>query len=246
MTQKSRVVVFDLDDTLYKEQDYLLSAYREIAERIGGRESEELRVKSEELRGKSEELRVKSEELRGDRIFDQMLRWRQEGENVFQCLIDTYGLDMTVDDLLAVYRFHVPAIRLDEETKHLLDSLHRAAVIGLITDGRSLTQRHKIEALGLSAYMDEENILISEETGHEKPSEVPYRHFMTRYPACTYYYYVGDNPAKDFSAPDRLGWTSICLLDDGRNIHPQDFSLSQQMLPQHRISQLSEIENIII
>ena len=226
-------MVFDLDDTLYKEQDYLLSAYREIAERIGGKETG---------RVKSEELRVKSEELRGDRIFDQMLRWRQEGENVFQCLIDTYGLDMTVDDLLTVYRSHVPAIRLDEETNHLLDYLHRIAVIGLITDGRSLTQRHKIEALGLSAYMDEENILISEETGHEKPSEVPYRHFMARYPACTYYY-VGDNPAKDFSAPDRLGWTSICLLDDGRNIHPQELAGVNGIW---KVEHISEIENIII
>ena len=216
-------MVFDLDDTLYKEQDYLLSAYREIAERIGDRVTRKQGVQE-------------------DRIFDQMLRWRQEGENVFQCLIDTYGLDMTVDDLLTVYRSHVPAIRLDEETKHLLDSLHWAAVIGLITDGRSLTQRHKIEALGLSAYMDEENILISEETGFEKPSEVPYRHFMAHYPACTYYY-VGDNPAKDFSAPDRLGWTSICLLDDGRNIHPQELAGVNGIW---KVEHISEIENIII
>jgi putative hydrolase of the HAD superfamily len=223
MTQKSRVVVFDLDDTLYKEQDYLLSAYREIAERIGDRVTRKQGVQE-------------------DRIFDQMLRWRQEGENVFQCLIDTYGLDMTVDDLLTVYRSHVPAIRLDEETKHLLDSLHWAAVIGLITDGRSLTQRHKIEALGLSAYMDEEDILISEETGFEKPSEVPYRHFMARYPACTYYY-VGDNPAKDFSAPERLGWTSICLLDDGRNIHPQELAGVNGIW---KVEHISGIENIII
>ncbi len=223
MTQKSRVVVFDLDDTLYKEQDYLLSAYREIAERIGDRVTRKQGVQE-------------------DRIFDQMLRWRQEGENVFQCLIDTYGLDMTVDDLLTVYRSHVPAIRLDEDTNHLLDYLHRIAVIGLITDGRSLTQRHKIEALGLSAYMDEENILISEETGHEKPSEVPYRHFMAHYPACTYYY-VGDNPAKDFSAPDRLGWTSICLLDDGRNIHPQELAGVNGIW---KVEHISEIENIII
>ncbi len=216
-------MVFDLDDTLYKEQDYLLSAYREIAERIGDRVTRKQGVQE-------------------DRIFDQMLRWRQEGENVFQCLIDTYGLDMTVDDLLTVYRSHVPAIRLDEETNHLLDYLHRIAVIGLITDGRSLTQRHKIEALGLSAYMDEEDILISEETGHEKPSEVPYRHFMARYPACTYYY-IGDNPAKDFSAPDRLGWTSICLLDDGRNIHPQELAGVNGIW---KVEHISEIENIII
>ena len=220
MTQKSRVVVFDLDDTLYKEQDYLRSAYHAIAAPIESRYG-----------------------LEG--IFDRMLRWWQEGKNVFQHLIDAYGLDMTVDDLLTVYRSHVPAIWLDEETKHLLDYLHQIAVIGLITDGRSLTQRHKIEALGLSVYMDEEDILISEETGFEKPSEVPYRHFMARYPSCTYYY-IGDNPAKDFVAPDRLGWTSICLLDDGRNIHPQDFHHLTEGQTLCEVTHISEIENIII
>ena len=219
MTQKSRVVVFDLDDTLYKEQDYLRSAYREIA--------------------------AKTESHYGlDGIYDQMLKWWQEGENVFQRLV-SYCPQFTVNDLLTIYRSHVPAIRLDGQTKSLLDRLHSHAVLGLITDGRSLTQRHKIDALGLSAYIDEKDILISGETGFEKPSDEPFRHFMERYPSRTYYY-IGDNPAKDFIAPNRLGWTTVCLLDDGRNIHPQDFSLSQQMLPQHRISQLSEIENIII
>ena len=226
MTQKSRVVVFDLDDTLYKEHDYLLSAYREIADRI------------ESCYG-----------LEG--IFDRMCQWWQDGENVFQCLIaycqpsNIQCSMFNVQCLLDLYRSHVPAIRLDEDTKHLLDCLHPHAVLGLITDGRSLTQRHKIDALGLSVYMDEQDILISGETGFEKPSDEPFRHFMERYPSRTYYY-IGDNPAKDFVAPNRLGWTTVCLLDDGRNIHPQDFSLSQQMLPHHRISQLSEIENIII
>ena len=213
-------MVFDLDDTLYKEQDYLLSAYREIAAQIESRYGLEA-------------------------VFDRMYQWWQEGENVFQRLTDTYRLDMTLDELLAIYRSHVPAIRLDEETKCQLDRLRQHAILGLITDGRRLTQRHKIEALGLSAYMDASDILISEETGFEKPSDEPFRQVMARNPSRTYYY-IGDNPAKDFVAPNRLGWTTVCLLDNGRNIHPQDFSLSQQMLPQYRISQLSEIENIII
>ena len=221
MTQKSRVVVFDLDDTLYKEQDYLLSAYREIASLV--------------------ETRYGAPKSIGD----QMLRWWQEGKNVFRLLIETYTLDLTLDDLLTVYRSHIPAIWLDEDIRLLLERLHRHAVLGLISDGRSVTQRHKIEALGLTAYIDEKDILISEETGFEKPSEEPYMQMMASYPSCTYYY-IGDNPAKDFVAPNRLGWNTVCLLDDGRNIHPQDFSLSSQMLPQHRISQLSEIENIII
>lgn len=220
MTRKSRVAVFDLDDTLYREHDYLLSAYREIAGMVESRYA-----------------------LEG--IFDRMCRWWQDGENVFMRLIDTYGLDMTVDDLLMSYRTHIPAIRLDSSTKSLLDHLHQYAIIGLVTDGRSLTQRHKVEALGLSAYIDSEDIMVSEETGFNKPSEEPFRHFTERYPSCTYYY-IGDNPAKDFVAPNRLGWTTICLLDDGSHIHQQDFSLPQPMLPQHRISQISEIENIII
>ena len=220
MTQKSKVVVFDLDDTLYKERGYLLSAYREIAAKMESRYG-----------------------LEG--IFDRMHKWWQEGENVFQRLIDMYTLDLTIDDLLAIYRSHVPAIRLDEETKCLLDRLHQHAVLGLITDGRSLTQRHKVEALGLTAYMDDADILISEETGFEKPSEEPFRHFMARYPSCTYYY-IGDNPAKDFVAPNHLGWTSICLLDDGWNIHPQDFHHLTRGQTLCEVEHISEIENIII
>ena len=220
MTRQSRVVVFDLDDTLYKEQDYLRSAYREIAAKIASPDALE-------------------------DVYGRMLQWLQEGRNVFRLLIDTYRPSLTMDDLLTVYRSHVPAIRLDEATRTLLDHLHRQAVLGLITDGRRITQWHKIEALGLTAYMAPEDILVSEETGFEKPSEEPYRHFMTCYPSRTYYY-IGDNPAKDFVAPVRLGWTTICLLDDGRNIHPQDFCLSQQTLPQHCVSQISEIENIMI
>jgi len=221
MTQKSRVVVFDLDDTLYKEQDYLKSAYREIAAVVESRY------------GVSRD------------IFDQMLYWWQKGDNVFQQLIDTYKLEHTINELLTIYRSHIPAIRLDDTIRNLLDRLHQHSVLGIITDGRSMTQRHKVDALGLSAYIDEQDILISEETGYEKPSDKPFRWFMEHHPSRTYYY-IGDNPAKDFEAPNRLGWTTICLLDDGSNIHHQDFSLPLKMLPQYRILQLTEIENIII
>lgn len=212
-------MVFDLDDTLYKEVDFLTSAYREIA-------------------GLAEAAGAPSD------VFGQMLVWWQEGQNVFERLLSTYCLPQTVDDLLAVYRSHRPAIGLDEAVRSLLDRLHSLAVLGIITDGRSLTQRHKVDALGLTAFIDEQDILISEDTGYSKPSEEPFRRIMERYPSGTYYY-IGDNPAKDFVAPNRLGWTTICLLDDGRNIHQQDFRLPQSQLPQYRISQLTEIESII-
>ena len=33
---------------------------------------------------------------------------------------------------------------------------------------------------------------------------------------------MGDNLKKDFLTPNRLGWQTVCLRDDGRNIHKQD------------------------
>jgi putative hydrolase of the HAD superfamily len=52
---------------------------------------------------------------------------------------------------------------------------------------------------------------------------------------------VGDNPAKDFSAPNRVGWDTVCLVDDGRNIHPQDFQVDAAYLPGYRIENIREL-----
>ncbi len=213
-------MVFDLDDTLYKECLFLQSAYRAIAADVESRYG-----------------------LQG--VYGQMLTWWQQGGNVFENLMTAWHLPLTVGELLQQYRSHRPQIALDRDVRLMLSRLADSAVLGLITDGRSVTQRHKIEALGLSEWMKASDMLISEETGYEKPSEVPFRHFMDAYPSCSYYY-IGDNPQKDFVAPNRLGWSTACLLDDGRHIHQQDFNQPQPMLPKHTISHIAELDNIII
>ena len=55
-----------------------------------------------------------------------------------------------------------------QRTKHLLDVLKEKNIpAGLITDGRSVTQRNKLKSLGLLNYFKE--VIISEEFGSEKP-----------------------------------------------------------------------------
>ena len=41
-----------------------------------------------------------------------------------------------------------------------------------------------------------------------------------------------------------MGWLTICLNDQGNNIHKQDFSLPNEFLPDIRVSSWQEIENI--
>lgn len=222
-----KVVCFDLDDTLYKEIDYLKSAYREIAA-----------YAAEYCHGCSD-----SPMIFAAKAYDAMLAAYQNGENAFECLNRFLGLKLPISDYLQIYRNHKPRISLSEDVVQTLDTLKAdGCIIGLITDGRSVQQCDKIEALGLSRWIANEDIVISEEFGSEKPSPANYEYFMNRYPKCRDFTYVGDNLQKDFIAPSALGWTTVCLLDDGRNVHKQDFlCVPQCNLPARIVNKLDEL-----
>ena len=205
------VICFDLDDTLYKEIDFVASSYGEIAETIGHPDA-----------------------------VQTMLAWFYAGENVFEKLIASYGLKLTVSDLLKIYRNHYPHISLEPRVRVFLDNLKVAgAKLGLITDGRSLSQRNKLESLGLDGFFD--IVIISEEFGSEKPDTRNFLAVMDSFLQRKRFIYVADNPKKDFIAPNRLGWSTYCLKSDGRNIHKQDFLLDCEYLPQYWVNTLYEV-----
>lgn len=221
MMQKHKFVIFDLDDTLYKEIDYLKSAFREIA------------------------LFLEAQSGLNN-LYDEMIRYYQQGLDVFLEILNTYHIQVEKEKLIDIYRKHKPNIRLDDETSQVLEVLSKASFyeLGLITDGRFVSQMNKINALGLKKYIKEENILILEETRHQKPNEYAFRLMEERHNDFDFIY-VGDNPKKDFLAPNRLGWSTICLINDGRNIHKQDNELFGDYLPKKRINSLSELKNVI-
>lgn len=222
-----RVICFDLDDTLYKEIDYLKSAYREIAG-----------YAAEHCHGCSVPVTILAH-----KAYEVMLAAYHEGLNAFEELNKFLGLSLPVGDYLYIYRTHKPKIALSEDVLQTLDALKAEGVrIGLITDGRSMQQRNKIEALGLGRWIENADIVVSEEFGSEKPALANYEFFMKRYPECHDFTYVGDNLKKDFIAPNALGWQTICLKDDGRNIHRQRVDdIEKRMMPKRWIDSFVSI-----
>lgn len=206
-------IVFDLDDTLYKEMDFLRSAYMEIAKSID------------------------QEDWRS--VFGFMFSLYRKRENVFAILSKKYNLNS--QDLINLYRTHKPILTLANGARELLHSLKsKKANLAILTDGRSLTQRHKIEALGLGQFVDQ--YFISEELGTEKPHENNYRmieeHFGSRD-----YFYIADNLKKDFITPKARKWKTIGLIDNGLNIHTDHTFFDQQdYLPDHFILTLEELK----
>lgn len=210
------VVVFDLDDTLYKERLFVESGFKAVAKYLGN-----------------------------PTFVRELIAYWDSGQNAFDQLINTYSLQCSVGELLDIYRSHAPSIQLDESTAFVLDDLAKSGrILGIITDGRTETQRNKIEALDLYKWFSTDNIVISEEFGSSKPDIRNYRFFMSKYPGKTYAY-VGDNISKDFIAPKLLGWRTICLRDNGQNIHSQKFEMSAEYVPDIIIPNITAIKDII-
>ncbi len=189
--------IFDLDDTLYQEIDYLRSAYRHISEEL--------------------EKKIKIN------LFDEMWKRYVKKENVFEWIVKLFGSSnssITISYLLELYRYHTPDIRLKNDVKKFLDFLSiRNIPAGLITDGRSITQRNKLKALSLEDYF--QDTIISEEFGSEKPDERNFLYFKNKYPNKEFVF-VGDNTFKDFIVPKKFGWFTICIQSCGTNIHKQN------------------------
>lgn len=220
------MIVFDLDDTLYKEQQYVDSGICAVAY-----EAELLGVLS-----KTDAYLLIKNAPDVASGFDRLASISAEAK-----------ISYDVNRMLYIYRYHLPNISLSVETQDLLKTLlSRKVTLGIITDGRSATQRAKINALGLIKYIAPDNILISAEIGADKTKSTSFQLMMTRNPSETSFVYVGDNPAKDFYWPNKLGWQTFMLLDTlNINIHPQQFAEAEfcdtNYLPRNTISSLQEI-----
>jgi putative hydrolase of the HAD superfamily len=204
----NKVFVFDLDDTLYSERDFEKSGIKFVYDY----------------------LKIDTIEL--DCLLNNRKNWIEQ-------IVSNSNNTFTKQLILELYRNHKPQIELYKSAKLFLEKLISfKSEMSLITDGRSITQRNKLIALGIEAYF--KNIIISEEIKSEKPSEINYKMTMSE-EINKEYVYIADNTQKDFVTPNKLGWTTICLLDKGHNIHRQNFELSKEYLPQFRINSFEEI-----
>jgi len=188
------VVVFDLDDTLYSEMDYVLSGYKFLSELI--------------------------EKLYSKNTYKTFLEALKRNEaDVFSYVISEHELPETLKQhLILAYRYHTPNINLHEGAISILNQLKSKKIpIFLITDGRGVTQRLKITSLGIEFFF--EKIFISEEVGVGKPEPGSFLAIKETHPNKSIVY-VADNPKKDFISPNKLGWSSIGILNKSTRVHP--------------------------
>lgn len=190
-------IVFDLDDTLYPEREYVLSGFRAVAVWVESHLGIDAAMAFAGL------LRLYEQGVRGD-TFNRFLAQHglADGEVVAQ--------------LVQVYRTHEPQIHPFPEVSLLLAELHSHYRLGLVSDGNLAAQRAKWAALGLGVHFDA--VVFSDALGPEawKPSHKALDAVLERLNvAAEHAVYVGDNPLKDFLAARAVGMRSLRVRRPG-------------------------------
>ncbi|MCI8459632.1 MAG: HAD-IA family hydrolase [Clostridia bacterium] len=216
-----KAVVFDLDDTLYPEIDYVHSGFVAVANEVG------------------KKFGIANSDTKLMRLF------AENTSNVFDRFAIMHGLDnKEVKNLIELYRDHVPDIVLSDEVKTTLTNLRQKGYkLGIITDGRPRGQHHKIAALGLGNMVD--NIIVTDELGIQfrKPHAKAFSLMCDRFNIVpTQMIYVGDNPQKDFAVKSCLPIMTIHLQSE--RLYGQKEYLNG-ILPDFTVHSIREVERII-
>ncbi len=176
-------VIFDLDDTLYSEKQYVRSGYKAVAKLLGD-----------------------------EALADRLWTYFENGKPAIDELLNELGCMGRKEECLEAYREQIPEITLYDGVVDLILELKSKGIkVGIITDGRVSGQKRKLQALGLDKLIDD--IIITDELGgtqFRKPCDIAFRIMQRRWGLpFEQMVYVGDNVEKDFQAPKQLGMRTL-------------------------------------
>ena len=222
-----KVLLFDLDDTLYDEKQFVQSGFAKVAEFVENKFKIDKKIYYEIL------IDIFNGGSRGN-IFNLAL----EKVNV------AYGEDI-IQSMVKIYREHTPKIKLDKNIELLLIKLREIYSLGIITDGYFEVQKKKIQALKLEELFD--SIIYTDEYGREywKPNVLGYKGALKELDDVLIEeaVYIGDNPYKDFIGAKKIGITTVRILQPDREY--TNVRLDKEYEADYEIKKLNEIMNLL-
>ena len=221
-----QAVIFDLDDTLYPEIEYIRSGFRAVA------------VWTE----KEFAIPQAKSFLELTELFAHGVR-----NNTFDRWLSQLGMNLEIiPQLVQVYREHQPDIHPFKEIPELLSALKIKCRLGLLSDGYRTSQIKKLESLKIASYFD--TIVLSDEYGREAWKPNPWIYELTLQKlgvqSCDAVY-VSDNPAKDFLGARRVQLSTVRLRTPS-GIYANDAPPDSGYAPDIEVSSHKELSDYLL
>jgi putative hydrolase of the HAD superfamily len=181
-------IVFDLDDTLYLERDFVKSGFRAASIWL------------------KEETGIEGLDKICLSLFNSGQRTK-----IFDTALTTLSIPQNmVEKVVEVYRNHSPEISLANDAKRYFENASKQLFFGLITDGHASTQMAKVQSLGLEPILN--SIRCTGDWGREfwKPHPRGFEDMEQQSGLRgASLAYIADNPIKDFITPKERGWRTV-------------------------------------
>lgn len=198
-----RGVLFDLDDTLFEQRQWLDQAWRAVA--VAAASSTD-----------------------PDELFDELVALAGEGSakgRIIDRALERVGASSSlVPELVAVFReFHTDNLAPYPGAREGLSCLHLTVRTGLVTDGEPGLQRAKLRSLGLEDMFDV--VVFSDELGRDrrKPHPAPFRTAVRQLGLdVDAIVHVGDHPWKDVAGAIGAGIRAVRVLTGEYRDVPSD------------------------
>lgn len=189
-----KAIVFDLDDTLIPELEYVKSGFRAVANHFD----------KPDLYDKMLSLFLSDK----NNVYDRAGLTETECAEAV-CIYRAHKPDMKLDE---------------DVLKVLWTLKESGYMLGIITDGRPEGQRNKIEALGLEGLMDHIIVTDElGGMQYRKPCPVAFELMAQKLNvALDEILYVGDNPAKDFYISSILPIKTVRLYSTDTTIYSDE------------------------
>ncbi len=191
---KTKLVIIDLDDTIYSEYDYVQSGFRHVAENISFLVKYSVPFLIEKMN-----------------VF-----FKNDKKTVFNQLINFIKVndDINLEKLIHLYKFHIPQIKPYADFYDFCKILDfNNIILVLLTDGDVAQQKNKVFGLKIEKYF--KKIYYSDSYGIDfrKPNPKIYLEIINDLKIRNdEILVIGDNPNKDFYCKKTLGLSSIQIL----------------------------------
>ena len=219
-----KALIFDLDDTLYREKDFIESGYKAVARHLSKRIGCDF-----------------------NQLYAMMLDTLHSSgrHSVMTAVKERYPDDpIEIEDLVSIYRHHSPEIRLYPGYYDLLNELSDSYRLGIITDGMPEVQARKVRALQLERLMD--NVIYTWEFGCEKQKPHPHSFALMLQSLETKAenaLFVGDNPVKDCIGAHKAGMKCAQIRPQISDMKNLDDTYSER--PEYVIDSLLQLPPIL-
>lgn len=193
-----KAIVFDLDNTLYDEDQYFNAVHRKFAKRI--------KVNATSLMKTYQDIKSGSNDIFGDILKYHHLYTVPLQEEYFR-------LYKTVDAMLALY----------DDAKRVVTMLQeKGYTLGIITNGIIEAQKNKVRCLGIEKYFH--SIIFAREFGkeYEKPHATAFKHFLRLFNlSAAECISVGDTYKTDIVGAKQVGMQTMLLQREKHGLPPK-------------------------